>query len=173
MALSNWNSWCVPFTYQKTLLPMLLNILLLHVLCYPFCGVADIVQEQQTVHGSLLHGNGTKRQGPQALCANWADMPALFTMYMRAVIWASLASCYLPESVPPCSRSRRTDNWFRKLQDCPRAFVILALAAVVIGFVPHLYTLSVTVAFLLWLPCSIPLFGSCPNARYAENVPNG
>lgn len=44
---------------------------------------------------------------------------------------------------------KRTDNWFRKLLDCPRAFVILALAAVVIGFVPHLYTLSVTVAFLL------------------------
>ena len=44
---------------------------------------------------------------------------------------------------------KRTDNWFRKLLDCPRAFVILALVTVVIGFVPHLYTLSVTVTFLL------------------------
>ena len=44
---------------------------------------------------------------------------------------------------------KRTDNWFRKLLDYPRAFVILALVTVVIGFVPHLYTLSVTVTFLL------------------------
>ena len=44
---------------------------------------------------------------------------------------------------------KRTDNWFRKLLDCPRAFVILAVVTVVIGFVPHLYTLSVTITFLL------------------------
>lgn len=44
---------------------------------------------------------------------------------------------------------RRTDNWLRRLLDRPRAFVMLASAALVIGFVPHLYTLAITVAYLL------------------------
>lgn len=45
--------------------------------------------------------------------------------------------------------SRRADRWLRGLLDRPRAFVILALTAVVTGFVPHLYTLAVTIAYLL------------------------
>lgn len=44
---------------------------------------------------------------------------------------------------------KRVDRWLRVLLDRPRAFVILALAALVIGFVPHLYTIAVTVTFLL------------------------
>ena len=45
--------------------------------------------------------------------------------------------------------SRRTDRWLRGLLDRPRAFATFALAAVVIGFVPHLYTVAVTAAYLL------------------------
>ncbi len=45
--------------------------------------------------------------------------------------------------------SRRADKWLRGLCDRPRAFVTLALAASVIGFVPHLYTTAVTAAYLL------------------------
>lgn len=44
---------------------------------------------------------------------------------------------------------RRTDRWLWGLRDRPRAFVTLALAALVIGFVPHLYTMAVTIAFVL------------------------
>ena len=44
---------------------------------------------------------------------------------------------------------RRTDNWLRRLLDRPRAFVTLASVALVIGFVPHLYTLAITIAYLL------------------------
>ena len=44
---------------------------------------------------------------------------------------------------------RRTDNWLRRLLDRPRAFVTLASGALVIGFVPHLYTLAITIAYLL------------------------
>uniref|UniRef100_UPI00259BC1AE hypothetical protein n=1 Tax=uncultured Bacteroides sp. TaxID=162156 RepID=UPI00259BC1AE len=44
---------------------------------------------------------------------------------------------------------RRTDNWLRRLLDRPRAFITLASAALVIGFVPHLYTLAITIAYLL------------------------
>lgn len=35
---------------------------------------------------------------------------------------------------------RWTDNWLRRLLDRPRAFVTLASVALVIDFVPHLYT---------------------------------
>ncbi len=45
--------------------------------------------------------------------------------------------------------SRRTDRWLRYLLDKPRVFVRFALAALVIAFIPHLYTMAVTVAYLL------------------------
>lgn len=44
---------------------------------------------------------------------------------------------------------KRVDRWLRGLLDRPRAFVRLALVALVIGFVPHLYTMAVTASFLL------------------------
>ena len=44
---------------------------------------------------------------------------------------------------------RWTDNWLRRLLDRPRAFVTLASVALVIDFVPHLYTLAITIAYLL------------------------
>lgn len=44
---------------------------------------------------------------------------------------------------------RRADKWLRVLIDRPRTFTVLALMASVIGFVPHLYTVAVTIAFLL------------------------
>lgn len=55
---------------------------------------------------------------------------------------------------------RRTDRWLRRLPGRASSFVALATAVLVLGFVPHLYTLAVTVAFLLWLPCSIPPIGN-------------
>ncbi len=45
--------------------------------------------------------------------------------------------------------SRRTDRWLRGLSGRPRTFAWLALAAVVIGFVPGLYTVAVTAAYCL------------------------
>lgn len=44
---------------------------------------------------------------------------------------------------------KRVDRWLRCLLDRPRAFGRLALATLVIGFVPHLYTMAVTAAYLL------------------------
>lgn len=44
---------------------------------------------------------------------------------------------------------KRVDRWLRSLLDRPRAFVKLALAALVIGFLSHLYTMAVTIAFIL------------------------
>lgn len=44
---------------------------------------------------------------------------------------------------------KRVDRWLRRLLDRPRAFGRLALAALVIGFVPHLYTMAVTATYLL------------------------
>lgn len=44
---------------------------------------------------------------------------------------------------------KRVDRWLRSLLDRPRAFVKLALAALIIGFVPHLHTMAVTIAYLL------------------------
>lgn len=68
---------------------------------------------------------------------------------------------------------RRTDNWLRRLLDRPRAFVTLASGALVIGFVPHLYTLAIPLPIFFWQPCSIPPFGSCPNARIRTHFPDG
>ena len=47
---------------------------------------------------------------------------------------------------------RRADRWMRGLLDRPKRFVWFALLALVIGFVPHLYTMAVT----------SPLFFGCP-----------
>lgn len=47
------------------------------------------------------------------------------------------------------SSFKRADRWLRYLLDRPRAFGIFAIVTMVIGFVPHLYTLSVTIAFIL------------------------
>ena len=44
---------------------------------------------------------------------------------------------------------RRADRWMRCLLDRPKRFVWFALLALVIGFVPHLYTMSVTISFVL------------------------
>ena len=43
---------------------------------------------------------------------------------------------------------RRADRWMRGLLDRPKRFVWFALLALVIGFVPHLYTMAVTIAFV-------------------------
>ena len=44
---------------------------------------------------------------------------------------------------------KRTDRWLRGLLDRSRVFGTFALAALVTGFIPHLYTTAVTAAYLL------------------------
>ena len=68
---------------------------------------------------------------------------------------------------------RRTDNWLRRLLDRPRAFVTLASGALVIGFVPHLYTLAITIAYLLLAALfypSAPVTVECNNEEKAEGM---
>ena len=63
---------------------------------------------------------------------------------------------------------RRTDNWLRRLLDRPRAFVTLASGALVIGFVPHLYTLAITIAYLLLAALfypSVRVMSECKDAE--------
>ena len=45
--------------------------------------------------------------------------------------------------------SRRTERWLRKLLDCPRAFVFCGIIALAICAVPQLFTLSVTISYIL------------------------
>ena len=48
---------------------------------------------------------------------------------------------------------RRADRWMRGLLDRPKRFVWFALLALVIGFVPHLYTMARNNRLLFfWLP---------------------
>lgn len=63
--------------------------------------------------------------------------PGEFGVVLSTILCAMLAS------------HKRTDRWLRVLQDRPRRFVSFALAALAIGFNPHLYTLSVTVSYIL------------------------
>lgn len=44
---------------------------------------------------------------------------------------------------------KRVDRWLRCLLDRPRAFFIVAIVTLLIGFVPHLYTMAVTASYLL------------------------
>lgn len=70
-------------------------------------------------------------------------------MYMPVDIWVSLESYSLPVSVPQCFRSDGRTTGYAGCLTAPRAFVTLASGALVIGFVPHLYTLAITIAYLL------------------------
>ncbi|MCF2582737.1 hypothetical protein I6E24_12265 [Bacteroides caecigallinarum] len=45
--------------------------------------------------------------------------------------------------------SRRTERWLRKLLDRPRAFVFCGIMALTICAVPQLFTLSVTISYIL------------------------
>lgn len=68
---------------------------------------------------------------------------------MPVDIRVSLESCSLPVSVPQCSRSDGRTTGYAGCLDRPRAFVTLASVALIMGFVPHLYTLAITIAYLL------------------------
>ena len=62
--LSSWNSLCVPLPYPKSPITYVTEYPATHFLRDTFRGINVIVQEQQAVHDTLLHGNGTKRQRP-------------------------------------------------------------------------------------------------------------
>ena len=68
-----------------------------------------------------------------------------FIMSIRADTPVSSVSCHLPSCVPHGPLS----GGMRGLLDRPKRFVWFALLALVIGFVPHLYTMSVTISFVL------------------------
>lgn len=44
---------------------------------------------------------------------------------------------------------RRADRWLRKLHDRPRTFAIYGFIALAICAVPHLFTMSVTISYIL------------------------
>lgn len=62
--LSSWNSLCAPLPYPKSPITYVTEYPATHFLRDTFRGINVIVQEQQAVHDTLLHGNGTKRQRP-------------------------------------------------------------------------------------------------------------
>lgn len=68
---------------------------------------------------------------------------------------------------------RRTDNWLRRLLDRPRAFVTLASGALVIGFVPHLYTLAITIAYLLLAALFYPSVRVMSECKIRTHFPDG
>lgn len=70
-------------------------------------------------------------------------------MSIRPDIPDSSARYCLPSYVPPCSPARRTDRWLRKLLDRPKAFVACGVFALAVCIVPQLFTLSVTVSYIL------------------------
>ena len=49
----------------------------------------------------------------------------------------------------PMFSARRTDRWLRKLLDRPKAFVACGVFALAVCIVPQLFTLSVTVSYIL------------------------
>lgn len=62
---------------------------------------------------------------------------------------------------------KRTDGWLRKLLDHPRTFVLFAWVAMAIGFIPQLYTLAITIAYLLLaalLYPSVRVMSECEDA---------
>lgn len=63
--------------------------------------------------------------------------PGEFGIVLSTIICAAMFS------------TKRTDKWLRWLSDRPRRYVASALMALVFGFVPHLYTVAVTIAFIL------------------------
>lgn len=44
---------------------------------------------------------------------------------------------------------KRADRWLHRIHEDRRAFASVVLAALAAGFIPHLYTMAVTVGFLL------------------------
>lgn len=68
---------------------------------------------------------------------------------------------------------RRADRWLRSLTDRPRTFVGFALTASVIGFVPHLYTVAVTIAFLLLASLFYPATRALSGLEDGSGKPGG
>lgn len=63
--------------------------------------------------------------------------PGQFGLVLSTIVSAMLLS------------SRRTERWLRKLLDRPRAFVFCGIMALTICAVPQLFTLSVTISYIL------------------------
>ena len=63
--------------------------------------------------------------------------PGQFGTVLSAIVCAAMFS------------ARRTDRWLRKLLDHPKAFVACGVFALAVCIVPQLFTLSVTVSYIL------------------------
>lgn len=63
--------------------------------------------------------------------------PGQFGTVLSAIVCAAMFS------------ARRTDRWLRKLLDRPKAFVACGVFALAVCIVPQLFTLSVTVSYIL------------------------
>lgn len=90
-----------------------------------------------------------ERKGPQVVhpCAAYRIAPLPLCLYERTP--RRVRCCAIHHCVCRMASFRRADRWMRCLLDRPKRFVWFALLALVIGFVPHLYTMSVTIAFIL------------------------
>lgn len=63
--------------------------------------------------------------------------PGEFGIVLSTVICAAMFS------------AKRTEKWLHWLSNRSKRYVALALVALVVSFVPHLYTVAVTIAFIL------------------------
>lgn len=90
-----------------------------------------------------------ERKGPQVVhpCAAYRIAPLPLCLYERTP--RRVRCCAITIVCAAWASFRRADRWMRCLLDRPKRFVWFALLALVIGFVPHLYTMSVTIAFIL------------------------
>lgn len=117
------------------------------------CGVADaelaVLAGAQRIE-CCLFGNGERTGNARKLYVQVWLICLLLFHYVYACGHMGEFGILLSTGVCAAMFSFRwTDNWLRRLLDRPGAFVTLASVALVIGFVPHLYTLAITITYLL------------------------
>ena len=148
--LSSWNSIVRPTPIpRKALLLMLLNILLLIFCAIPFGVSMSLYKNNKRFMTPFYMAMARSGNARKLYVQVWLICLLLFH-YVYACGHMGEFGILLSTGVCAAMFSfRRTDNWLRRLLDRPRAFVTLASGALVIGFVPHLYTLAITIAYLL------------------------
>lgn len=134
---------------RKALLLMLLNILLLIFCAIPFGVSMSLYKNNKRFMTPFYMAMARSGNARKLYVQVWLICLLLFH-YVYACGHMGEFGILLSTGVCAAMFSfRRTDNWLRRLLDRPRAFVTLASGALVIGFVPHLYTLAITIAYLL------------------------
>ena len=113
------------------------------------CIAAGIVQKQTSFHGKVPRCDGSKAKARRLYTQ---IVLVLLLLFHYVFTNGHIGEFGVVLSTIVCAvmfSSKRVDKWLRYLLDRPRAFAVYALVAVVIGFVPHLYTMAVTIAFIL------------------------